>query len=162
MKRTTITIILLCLCVFMKAQSKGFNEVLSELRDEGHKIGMTTMSKEALRLASMLSFGMSDDVKELLDGMTTLKIVKSKSGTTADFFDNSIEAFEKAGYTHIDVSSYVDRNTIRVYGKRKWLSIREAHIVTTSNRGTNISIFGKFKIRAIRKVMKNNDFRKMF
>ena len=105
---------------------------------------------------------MSDDIKSLLDGMTVLKITKNKTGTTATFFDNSVKAFDEAGYTSIDVSSYVDRNTVRVFGKRRWLSIREAHIITTADRGTNISIFGKFKIRTIRRVMKNNDLRKLF
>ena len=158
-----ILILLLCSCALtMRAQSKDFNDVITQIKEGGNKIGMTTLSKEALQLASMFSFNMSDDIKSLLDGMTVLKITKNKTGTTATFFDNSVKAFDEAGYTSIDVSNYVDRNTVRVFGKRRWLSIREAHIITTAERGTNISIFGKFKIRTIRRVMKNNDLRKLF
>lgn len=154
-----ISIILLLSCVAIQAQSKDYNEVLEDIKKGGNKISMTTLSRSALQLASMFSITMSDDVETLLDGMTSLKIVKNKSGATDKFFDNSVKAFEKAGYSGIDVSGYFDRNTLRIYGKRKWFSIREAHIVSSYDRGTNISIFGKFKMRTVRRVLKNNDFR---
>jgi hypothetical protein len=139
------------------AQSKEYNEIISEIKAGGNKLGMTTVGREALRLASYLPFSMTDDIKTLLNGVTVLKVVRNKSGSTANFFDNSVKAFDDAKYREVDVSKYADRNTVRLFCKRKWLSIREVHAVTTKERGMNISVFGKFKIRTIRRVLKNNE-----
>ncbi len=143
----------MCLVALVSwAQSDSYKAVTEDI-ERTHSLSSINFSRESVQLLYMFDFDVKESIKNIIDGIDAIRISTHKSASS-DFVPTAISALTKHGYEEVDVSDIVGKKFVRLFVKTSGFSVVEAHILTsTLERGGIFSVFGKFKLRDIKKLV---------
>lgn len=133
------------------AQSSSYETLVEKLGTET-KTQVFTLTKDAFALLTYFDVNMREELKTLVDDINLVKIIVSNDKSDM-FMLKSRSLFDESDYSKVDLSKYKGIGDSGVYIDGK-LVIKEVHILVDYNQGAIVSFFGSFKMRDIRKLIK--------
>ena len=154
MRKFYLILLVLITPLLVNAQSRKYTNSIGELRDM-YKMSSYSLTQESLQLVSFFASAVvKEDMKELIDGIKILKINKNIKASPDAFVNEANRIFKKNGFYQVDISKYTHDSSTSIFVERRLFALKEAHIILKDNRGMVVSLFGRFKYRDIKKVMK--------
>ncbi|MBP5365855.1 MAG: DUF4252 domain-containing protein [Bacteroidales bacterium] len=154
MRKLLIIIIVFITPLAANAQSRKYTNAINELRGM-YKMSSYSLTQESLQLVSFFASAVvKEDMKELIDGIRLLKINKNTKASPDAFYNEANRIFKKAGFYQLDISKYTHDQNTTIFVERRLFALKEAHIIMRDNKGMVVSLFGRFKYRDIKKVIK--------
>lgn len=133
------------------AQSNDYQRVVGQIEDH-YSLSSVSFSRETVQLLSAFDFDHKEAVMPLIDAIDALKLTTCRN-VDSRFAQTAAEAFTAEGYEAPDVSDIVRGRKVQLFIRRQLTVITEAHIVSPAEGNAIFSVFGKFKMRDIRKLL---------
>lgn len=147
---------LLFFALQVTAQSRDFNKLVTKLEAD-FALTSLTLSGNTVKLFNSFDFDGKDEVGPLLDDLENMRLTLSGNNAGVSFFRRAAEEFVAAGYEEIDVRSRAKGHNVKLFALRSGLTVREAHVVNADGQVAIFSVFGKFKLRDIRRLISINE-----